>query len=110
MTTITRGTITGKGWTLRHDALLRAATSRYRASLGSLPEHHGRCFEFSAIAAVAALELNINATQCVGIWHAPGAPMAHAWLEVDGYILHSPHKFEVEIVPFNPAEFQRAVP
>jgi hypothetical protein len=36
--------------------------------------------------------------------------MAHAWVEVDGFVLHSPHKFEVEVVPFDPAEFQRAVP
>jgi hypothetical protein len=37
MTTITRGTITGKGWSMLHDCLLRAATSRYQASLRSLP-------------------------------------------------------------------------
>jgi hypothetical protein len=92
------------GWSLAHDCLLRGATRRYVDApiyLGS--RSHGCCFEFASIAAEAAREMGIEATPHIGTWHSPTGPVTHAWLEFDGFVLHSPLPNEVEVCPCSDA-------
>jgi hypothetical protein len=57
------------------------------------------CFEFATIGAEIARELRLDAAPCVGTWRSPTGPVAHAWLSVGDFVLHSPLPGEVEVLP-----------